>query len=197
MPEISSASPFSEIAKALKQKDPAVWGAQTEEGLSAIKARCDAHWTVTTPFLPSKKLLWVAVGGVTLPLVAVFNIIRLGSHLTTAVVLTVIGLILISGVAATVLLGAVMGVKNIFGMSLAELLSIELELMSKNPHLCSQALDLVNRSEGARAYRDQVISKGRQLRVGDYDCLLAQLSLDRERDQHAQCQELHGLTRSA
>jgi hypothetical protein len=201
MSSISATASISEIAKTLANGGPAIWAAQTEEGLSALKARCDTHWTSTTPFLHSGKLLAMAAALMTLSVMGLLGPSKGGlvfewlgvASLGKTLVSFFVGML----VSTMILTFFAMSVSAMFKLNLAQTLSGELELMREHPFLCCAALDLVKESDDARAYRDQVLSQGRQLRVGDFACLVFSMQEGRRRKRPAMCQELHGITGAA
>jgi hypothetical protein len=181
------------LAKSLLSGGSQVWVCQTEESLTKLKARSDAHWLNTSPLVNSA----TTVAGVSAVIVLCWMLLSLppdASHWpgVTYPIFAFLGCFVVFASALTLILGtAGMLVMCHPPINRVRWLSEHLEPLSARPGLCNEALTVVANSPCARAYRDQVVAKGRQLRVGDYYRLVEQVAMDKELENKARCKALH------
>lgn len=162
----------------------------SNEDLEALRERAnkvDKFWSI----LHANVTRWFL--GITLTSwVGWFLLVYTGKDITGALV----GSFLLAdgvGLLALILGAATVSLFN----SSACILKVALEPLSKRPWRCESALNLVKEWECCHQYRDEVLSRGRELLEADLralDCLARDARREQSKEQERQtCARLHGL----
>lgn len=170
---------------------------QSAESLLVAKERCESHWT--TVWLLPTHVLSLALGFTAyLTLVALILKSSIPMGFGDWVVLGSVGLVGVTGVSAA-LWGFVLSVLfSVTGWRQAREVIGLLKPLKTERFLCAEAIEKLEHSARARAFRDTVVSNGRELSIADYRVIQRLAYEDSEARQEKLAKEIclrvHGLT---